>query len=76
MTWKGLHPVVEVVTTAYQTGVRLTKEAMAAVEAQLDRLPGLDKWFVDILYQPAAAQSTYLFVVPLVDRDWRSVATI
>ena len=52
MTWKGQQPVVDVVTTAYQTGVALTKEAMAAVEAQIDRLPGLAKWFVDILYQP------------------------
>jgi len=52
MTWKGLHPVVEVVTTAYATGVKLTKEAMAAVEAQVARLPSLDKWFVDIPYVP------------------------
>jgi len=56
MTWKGLHPVVDVVTTVYQTGVTLTKEAMAAVEAQIDRLPGLGKWFVDILYQPPPLQ--------------------
>jgi hypothetical protein len=56
MTWKGQHPVVEVVTTVYQTGVRLTKEAMAAVEAQIDRLPGLSKWFVDILYLPPVPQ--------------------
>jgi hypothetical protein len=56
MTWKGLHPVVEVVTTVYQTGVTLTKEAMAAVEAQIDRLPHLDKWFVDILSQSPPPQ--------------------
>jgi hypothetical protein len=56
MSWKGLHPAVEVVATAYQTGVTLTKEAMAAVEAQIDRLPCLGKWFVDILYQPPALQ--------------------
>lgn len=53
MTWKGRHPAVEVVTTAYQSGVTLTKAAMVAVEAQIDRLPDLGKWFVDILYQPA-----------------------
>ena len=52
MTWKGLHPTVEVVRTVYRTGVRLTKDAMAAVEAQVDRLPGLSKWFLDILYHP------------------------
>ena len=54
MTWKGVHPAVALVTTTYQTGVTLTKEAMAAVEAQVLRLPDLGKWFVDILYQPPA----------------------
>jgi len=53
MTWKGAHPVVELVTTTYATGVKLAKGAMAAVEAQLARLPHLDKWFVDIPYVPA-----------------------
>jgi len=48
-TWKGKHPVVEVVTTTYQTGVKLTKTAMKAVETQLERLPHLPKWFVDIV---------------------------
>ncbi len=48
MTWKGHHPVVELVTTVYPRGVALPKEAMAAVEAQLTRLAGLEKWFVDI----------------------------
>ena len=48
MTWKGQHPVVELVTTVYQTGVKLTKQAMEQVETQLKRLPDLDKWFVDI----------------------------
>jgi transposase len=49
MTWRGLHPVVELVTTVYETGVRLTKAAMAEIEAQIVRRPGLDKWFIDIL---------------------------
>jgi transposase len=49
MTWKGTHPVVELVTTTYQTGVKLTKEAMDRVEAQLKRLSHLEKWFVDIV---------------------------
>jgi hypothetical protein len=53
MTWKGKHPVVSLVTTTYATGVRLTKDAMEALEAQITRLPGLEKWFVDII--PATA---------------------
>ncbi len=48
MTWKGKHPVVELVTTTYQTGVKLTKKAMKVVETQLQRVPHLHKWFVDI----------------------------
>lgn len=48
MTWNGIHPVVDLVSTIYHTGIRLSQEAMAAIEAQIVRLPGLDKWFVDI----------------------------
>lgn len=48
MTWNGKHPVVELVTTTYQTGVKLTKEAMKALETQFQRLPFLGKWFVDL----------------------------
>jgi transposase len=54
MTWKGNHPVVELVTTTYQTGVKLTKQAMQVVENQLERVPHLDKWFVDIRCSPPA----------------------
>ncbi len=55
MTWKGNHPMVALVTTTYQTGVKLTKEAMKVVETQLERLPHLDKWFVDIQCPPPAS---------------------
>ncbi len=40
--------MVDRVTTSYKTGVRLTKAAMQAVEAQITRLPQLARWFVDI----------------------------
>jgi DDE family transposase len=58
MTWKGKCPGVELVPTTYQTGVKLTKEAMQRVEAQLQRLPGLDKWFVDIVPTSAIIRAT------------------
>lgn len=48
MTWKGAHPLVELVTTVYQTGAKLTKQAMDALETHFERLPRLNKWFVDI----------------------------
>jgi transposase len=46
MTWKGKHPLVELVTKSYSKGVKLTKQEMAELENQIERLPGLDKWFV------------------------------
>lgn len=55
MTWKGRRPVVALVTTSYASGVKLSKEAMKAVEGQLTRHPTLGKWFLDIA--PAAASS-------------------
>jgi len=49
MKWKGGQPLGDLVTTSYKTGVRLTKEAMEALETQVERLPQLEKWFVDIV---------------------------
>jgi hypothetical protein len=48
MTWHGRQPVVKFVKKTYRTGVRLTQKAMAALEKRLERLPGLEKWFVTI----------------------------
>lgn len=48
MTWKGKHPVVSLMTNTYQTGVRLTKRAMVEVETHIQRLAGLERWFVNI----------------------------
>jgi hypothetical protein len=48
MTWKGKHPVVHLLTTLYHTGVRLTRQAMAEVETHIQRLIGLERWFVDV----------------------------
>jgi hypothetical protein len=36
------------VTKTYRSGIKLTKEAMNKLEKQIQRLPGLEKWFVDI----------------------------
>ena len=52
MTWKGIHPIVELSRKVYQKGVALSKRAMQAVEARLARHPELPKW--DILILPAA----------------------
>ena len=51
MTWKGMRPIVELSRKLYQKGVTLSKKAMRAVEARLERHPELPKW--DILIRPA-----------------------
>jgi len=53
MTWKGLQPVVELSRKVYRKGVSLSKAAMRAVEARLERDPLLSKW--DILIRPVVA---------------------
>jgi hypothetical protein len=53
MTWKGIHPIVELSRKVYQKGVALSKRAMRAVEARLEGNPLLPKW--DILIRPAGA---------------------
>ena len=52
MTWKGLHPVVELSHTVYEKGISLGKAAMRAVEARLKRDATLPKY--DILINPAS----------------------
>jgi hypothetical protein len=53
MTWKGVQPTLRLVTKIYESGVRLSKRAMKAVEQRLARLPTLPSWFIDIRHQPA-----------------------
>jgi hypothetical protein len=52
LTFKGMHPVVSLVEKVYKTGVKLTQQAMAELEQQIQRLPNLPKWFVEITAQP------------------------
>jgi hypothetical protein len=51
MTWKGLRPVIELSRKVYEKGISLSKKAMQAVEARLQRHPDLPNW--DILIRPA-----------------------
>ncbi len=46
LSWKGQHPFVQLLTKTYDKGVTLTKAEMAEWEQQIERLPGLEKWFV------------------------------
>ena len=55
MKWKGQQAVVKLVDQVYQTGVRLSQKAMAVLEERLERLAGLERWFVRIEPQPQFA---------------------
>jgi hypothetical protein len=48
MRWNGKNPVVKVIDKVYETGVRLSKSAMQVYEDMIERLPGLENWFVNI----------------------------
>ena len=52
MTWKGRHPVVALRRKVYEKGMALSKAAMQAVEARLQRDPQLPKY--DIVINPAS----------------------
>jgi transposase len=49
MTYNRVSPVVKFIDRAYQAGVHLTQQAMTALESRFQRLPGLGKWFVQIV---------------------------
>jgi len=53
MKWNGNHPVVRFIDRIYEKGIRLGDAAMRALEERLERLPALEKWFVDIAPVPA-----------------------
>jgi hypothetical protein len=48
MTWNGKHPHVTLNEKTYEKGVRLTKKEMILIEDKIDRLPKLEKYFVNI----------------------------
>jgi hypothetical protein len=51
MTWKGIHPIVQLNLQIYEKGISLSKREMRDIEKRLERNPSLPKW--DILIQPA-----------------------
>jgi len=53
MTWQQKHPVVRLVTQTYESGVRVSKQAMKDVEQKLSRKQHLPSWFIDINYEAA-----------------------
>ena len=52
MTWKGVHPVVEMLDKTYHKGVRIAKKAFQAIEQRLQRDQALPKYAIRIQPQP------------------------
>lgn len=48
MTWKGLHPIVQLLERTYETGVRVVKKAFRQFAQRLQRSDTLPKWSVTI----------------------------
>lgn len=48
MTYKGVHPKVELTTQSYPKGVRLNAKEMKPYERCIERLKDLGKWFITI----------------------------
>ena len=44
MTWKGVHPVVELLDRVYEKGVRIAKKAFQEIEQRLKRDESLPKY--------------------------------
>jgi len=48
MTWNGSNPIVKLIKRTYNKGVTIAKKAMKKIENALIRIPGLEKWAVNI----------------------------
>ena len=50
MTWKGIHPVIELLTTTYERGVRIAKKEFEVITDRINRHtdPDLKKYYVTI----------------------------
>jgi Rhodopirellula transposase DDE domain len=48
MTYNAFSPLVKFVDRTYQTGIKLSQQAMSTLEQRFQRLPLLGKWFVHI----------------------------
>jgi hypothetical protein len=48
MTWKAIHPVVQLLERAYEKGIRIAKKAFRAIEERLERHATLPKYWVRI----------------------------
>jgi len=48
MTWKGVSPVIKLMETTYQKGVKMSKKAFKAISHRIDRDVSLPKYYMTI----------------------------
>ncbi len=48
MTYNKKRPIIKIVKGIYEKGVKLSKKAHDSLETLIERVPGLEKWAVDI----------------------------
>jgi hypothetical protein len=48
MKWNGKNPVVKLINGTYEKGIKLTQKAMKQIEKMIERMPGIEKWAVNI----------------------------
>ena len=48
MTWKGFSPVIKLLETTYQKGVKMSKKAFTAISHRIDRDASLPKYYMTI----------------------------
>ena len=48
MKWNGNNPVVKLIKSTYDKGIKLTQKAMQQIENKIERITGIEKWAVDI----------------------------
>lgn len=51
MTYRGIKPTVRKVSKVYRRGISVAKQAMQEIEARLERMEGLEDWFIKIVPQ-------------------------
>lgn len=60
MTYDKKHPTVTMIDKVYETGVKVNKKVMKIYEKAIDRIAGLEKWFVRI--SPAKCREVLSFI--------------
>ena len=67
MTWKELHPVVELLETVYKKGVRIDKKGFQSIADRITRHPSLPKYYMTIQPQDGLTGAGDIFFASYLD---------